>query len=152
MTLEDELKYVATWACCHEPERRVRAEHTVKYLLSLIVREWPGGGWVATLPEAGRTFHNGNEIEPGKYWFKDRHDAIFAVCEQYADYERSKPMADKANEDAAFLNHLILTCPETHEPQAIVSVRGKEAGLDHAEIITKGKTTSWRHKIFTEEV
>ncbi len=81
MSLEEEIKKVESWACCLEPERRVRAEHCVKYLLSLIIREWPAGGWVATLPETGRTFHNGKEIALGKYWFKDRQDAVFAVCE-----------------------------------------------------------------------
>jgi hypothetical protein len=81
MTLEEELKYVETWACCLEPARRVRAEHTVKHLLSLIIREWPGGGWVATLPETGRAFNGGQEIEPGKYYFGSRSDAVTAVME-----------------------------------------------------------------------
>ncbi len=81
MTLEEELKYISTWACCAEPDRRVRAEHAVKHLLSIIIREWPGGGWVATLPVTGQVFHNGKEIGKGKYYFKERHDAIFAVCE-----------------------------------------------------------------------
>ena len=49
-------------------------------LLSLIIREWPGGGWVATLPETGQTFPNGKEIAKGKYYFTERQDAVSAVC------------------------------------------------------------------------
>jgi hypothetical protein len=41
-------------------------------------------------------------------------------------------------DDTDILHDYFLVCPETRAPQAIVSVRGHESGLDHLKIITKG--------------
>jgi hypothetical protein len=57
-----------------------KLEQEKQHLLSLIIREWPGGGWVAALPETGRTFPGCQEIESGQYYFGNRADAVNAVC------------------------------------------------------------------------
>jgi hypothetical protein len=51
-----------------------------------------------------------------------------------------------------FIQKVLLKCPETGEDQRIVSTRGAEAGLDHLEIITKGESRGWKHRLYTEEV
>ena len=54
--------------------------------------------------------------------------------------------------DQEFINNLLLTCPVSGTEQTIVSIRAGNEGLDYVEIIIKGEETSWKHKIYTEEV
>ena len=56
------------------------------------------------------------------------------------------------SKSAKVLQDVFLVNPETEEKLKIVSLRGKESGLDYLEIVTKGKDTYWKHKIYTEEV
>ncbi len=58
----------------------------------------------------------------------------------------------QTSNDLKFLKQIFLTCPETHERQNIVSVLGKEAGIDHYVIRTKGASTGWKHTVRTEEL
>lgn len=58
----------------------------------------------------------------------------------------------KRNYSITMLREYFLVCPESGEKQRIINIRGTESGLDHLEITTKGATTSWKHKVTTEEV
>lgn len=53
---------------------------------------------------------------------------------------------------SAFIASVIDTCPETSEKQKLVYIGGAESGGQHLTIVTRGKTTAWRHTIVTEEV
>jgi hypothetical protein len=55
-------------------------------------------------------------------------------------------------EQQDFLKDVLLRCPITGEPQKIVSVRAAGEGLDHMEIVTKGESTGWKHRVYSEEV
>jgi hypothetical protein len=53
----------------------------IDHLLSFIVREWPAGGWIVSLPP-GQTFVGGEEIDADDltgYYFKERSDAVNAA-------------------------------------------------------------------------
>jgi hypothetical protein len=63
----------------NELRRFTEKEDSRDRLLCVIISAWPGGGWVATLPEKGLIFPGGQEIEPGQYYFGSRSDAVTAV-------------------------------------------------------------------------
>lgn len=67
-------------------------------------------------------------------------------------YRQYLAKRDAEEEDGVFLKKIFLDCAISNEMQRIVSIRGKKSGLDHVEIITKGETTSWKHRIYTEEI
>lgn len=56
------------------------------------------------------------------------------------------------NANDAFLHNLFLVDPETGRNVEISSVKAAESGLDHIEIIVTGESSSWKHRIFTEEI
>jgi hypothetical protein len=59
---------------------------------------------------------------------------------------------DEMNKSLEFLKSIFLVEPQTGEKQKIINVEGAEKGHDCLKIFTKGKKTSWVHKIYTEEI
>ena len=39
-----------------------------------------------------------------------------------------------------------------NDEQHGISLRGSESGLDHAELITSGRETQWKFRIYCEEI
>lgn len=72
------------------------------------------------------------------------------------DYKDCEVLADDILNIAKIsdlaLIEIIAKCPISHEKQKLISVKGKESGFDYTEIITKGESTAWRHKITSEEI
>lgn len=61
-------------------------------------------------------------------------------------------MANQYSKSIDFFKNVLLTDLETGERQYIRKVRGGESGLDHLEVTTQGKNSSYKHRIYTEEV
>lgn len=51
-----------------------------------------------------------------------------------------------------FLDKVLFVDPESGERMKMTTVEGSESGKDCLEITVKGKTTSYLHKIYTEEI
>lgn len=67
-------------------ERRVLEDENaemaalVRGLYALLVRRWPGGGFIANLPRATPPYAGGEEYQDGCWWFLCREQAESAAA------------------------------------------------------------------------
>jgi hypothetical protein len=57
---------------------------SIDALMGLIVRRWPGGGWVVELPWRMAGYQDGRQVDsigapPSQWHFAEREDAVAAV-------------------------------------------------------------------------
>jgi hypothetical protein len=100
-TLEQELKSVEAWACCSEPERRVRAEHELREMKSLFSR------LLEELDEYDRDDGNapGHCHEVPGVWDSDNGKKAGKPCAWCAIWAKAKAMGLTHNANVCGLPH-----------------------------------------------